>query len=76
MISPAFAYFRNKVGAFPICLELLSLLFGGVFENFFEDKCFDLEDSGSCLAIVVSSCPLLVGGHPDGHIFSHFICPV
>ena len=55
MISLVFACFRDNVGVFPIRLELFDLLFDGVFENFSKDKCSDLEDSGSCLAIVMSS---------------------
>ena len=73
MISPAFDCFRDNVRVFPICLELPDSLFGGVFENFPNDKCSDLEDLGLCFAVVMSSRPLLVGGHPDGRIFSHFI---
>ena len=73
MISPVFACFRDNVRVFPICLELPDSLFGGVFENFPNDKCSDLEDSGPCLVVVMSNRPLLVGGHPDGCIFSYLI---
>ena len=76
MISPVFACFKDNVRAFSICLELLGSLFGGVFENFPEDKCSDLEDSRSCLAVVMSSRHLLVGGHLDGCIFFYLIHPV
>ena len=76
MISPAFTYFKDDIRALPICLELPGSFFGGVLKNFPEDKCSNLEDSGSCLAIVMSSRSLLVVGHPDGCIFSYFIHPV
>ena len=73
MISPTFAFFGDNVGAFPIRLELLGLFFCGIFENSSEDKCSSLEDTRPCLAIVMGSRPLLVGGHPDECTFSHFI---
>ncbi|RVW33982.1 hypothetical protein CK203_100762 [Vitis vinifera] len=38
-----------------------------------EDECSNLEDKRLCLAVVMSSHPLLVGGHPDGCTFPHFI---
>ena len=60
MISPAFACFRDNVKAFPICLELPGSSFGGVLKNFPEDKCSDLEDPGSCLAVVMSNRSLFV----------------
>ena len=76
MISPVFAYFRDNVKAFPICLELPGSFFGGVLKNFPEDKCSDLEDPGLCLAVVMSNRSLLVGGYLDGRIFSYLIRPV
>ena len=76
MISPAFTYFSDDIRAFPIFLELPGSSFNGVFKNFPEDKHSDLEDSGSCLAVVVSSRSLLIVDHLDGRIFSYFICLV
>ena len=76
MISLAFTCFSDDIRDFPICLELPGSSFGGVFKNFLDDKHSDLKDLGPCLAVVVSSCSLLVVDHPDGRIFSYFIRPV
>ena len=76
MISPIFTYFGDNVGAFSIRLELPDPLFSCVFEDSSEDECSNLEDKRLCLAVVMSSRPLLVGGHPDGCTFPHFIRPI
>ena len=73
MLNPAFTCFRYDIRVFPIFLELPSSFYDSVFKNFSKDKYYDLEDSGSCLVVVMSSRSLLVVGHPDGRIFSYFI---
>ena len=73
MIGSALTCLSHNIRTFPIRLEFPGSSFNGVFKNFSEDQRSDLEDPGSCLAVIVSDRSLLIVGHPDGRVFSHFV---
>ena len=76
MIGSAFTCLSHNIRTFPIRLEFPDSSFRVVFENLSKDQRSDFEDPGSCLAVIVSGCSLLIVGHPNGRVFSHFVHPV
>ena len=57
-------------------LGIFLLRLSSVFKNLSEDQRSAFEAPRPCFTVVVSGCPLLIVGHPDGCGLSYFVRPV